>query len=148
MKSRWDDNEFNTPEEMLVRATFLVCLASFTAGILLLMAGALARELRLVAVGAGLLALASLTREWLRRRGKFEQAEAAWQEVPSLNASVEAARVDELVRLLRQWDEMEARRGSPAFDPWALQSLRHDIREMIESDPALEGLFHDLRRAA
>jgi hypothetical protein len=56
--------------------------------------------------------------------------------------------VDELVRLLRQWDEMEARRGSPGFDPWALQSIRHDIRAMIETDPALEGLFHDSRRAA
>jgi hypothetical protein len=148
MKSRWDENEFNTPEEMLVRATFLVCLVSFTAGILLLLAGSLSRELRLVAIGAGLLAIAGLTRDWLRRRGKFEQAEAAWQEVPSLSASAEAARVGELVRLLRQWDEMEARRGSPGFDPWALQSIRHDIRAMIETDPALEGLFHDSRRAA
>ena len=148
MKKRWDDDEFNTPEEMLVRATFLVCLGAFTAGILMLMAGAVARELRLVAAGTGLLAIAGLTRGWLRRRGKFEQAQMNLPEVPALRLPIEAARVEELVHLLRQWNEMEAKRGSPSFDPWALQSLRHDIREMVETNPALDGLFHDSRRAA
>jgi hypothetical protein len=148
MKERGDDNEFNTPEEMLIRATFLVCLGAFTAGILLLMAGALTGELRLVAAGAGLLAIAGLTRGWLRRRGKFEPAQMELPEVPAMRLPIEAARVDELVQLLRQWNEMEARRGSPGFDPWALQSLRHDIREMVEADPALDGLFHVSRRAA
>jgi hypothetical protein len=148
MKPRWDDDEFNTPEEMLVRATFLVCLAAFSAGIILTLAGAFVGDLRIVAVGSGLLGIAALARSWLQRRGKFEPAEVAWDEVAQFDPPPDAAHVSELVRLLRQWDEMESKRGSPAFDPWELQSLRHDIRAMVETDPALEGLFRATRRAA
>ena len=148
MRSRPDDNEFNTPEEMLVRVAFLVCLAGFTAGILLMLAGAAAHDLRFVGVGALLLAIAGLTKNWLRRRGKFQMAEATLLEFAEPGATAEAARVAELVRLLRKWDELESKRGSPGFDPWAVQVIRHDIRVMVEADPALENLFHDSRHAA
>ena len=148
MKSRSDDNEFNTPAEMLVRATFLVCLASFTVGILLLLAGAATHDLRVVGVGALLLTIAGLTRTWLRRKGKFDEVEASLHQFSEMGAPADAERVAELVRLLRKWDQLESKRGSPTFDPWALQVIRHDIRVMVETDPALESLFHDSRRAA
>jgi hypothetical protein len=148
MRSRSDDNEFNTPAEMLARAAFLVCLASFTAGILLMLAGAAAHDLRLVGVGALLLATAGMTRSWLRRRGKFDDAEGKLHQFAEAGVPADAERVAELVRLLRKWDELESRRGSAAFDPWAVQVIRHDIRSMVETDPALENLFHDSRRAA
>jgi hypothetical protein len=47
-----------------------------------------------------------------------------------------------LLELLRAWDTLEHRRGSVDFDPWELQSVRHDIRAAIAEDPALERLFH------
>src|SRR5687767_6820344 len=127
MRSRPDDNEFNTPEEMLVRVAFLVCLAGFTAGILLMLAGAAAHDLRFVGVGALLLAIAGLTRGWLHRGGKLQIAEGTLHEFAEPGATAEAARVAELVRLLRKWDELESKRGSPGFDPWAVQVIRHDI---------------------
>ena len=148
MKPRWEDNEFNTPQEMLVRATFLACLAAFTGGILLMLAGAAAHDLRLVGLGALGLISAGLMRSWLCRHGRFDEAEAALHEIGQAGPPTDAARVAELVRLLRQWEELESRRGSPGFDPWAVQAIRHDIRDMVDADPALEGLFHDPRRAA
>ena len=148
MKPRWDDNEFNTPEEMLVRVTFLVCLAAFTAGILLMLAGAAWHDLRMVGLGALLLTVAGLTRSWLCRHGRFDDAEAALHEFGQVGPPTDAAKIAELVRLLRLWEELESKRGSPGFDPWAVHAIRHDIRDMVEADPALEGLFRDSRRAA
>ena len=147
MKPRWDDSEFNTPQEMLVRATFLVCLASFTSGFLLVLAGAASHQLRLMGWGAALLTVAALTRSWLSAQGRFERAEAALQHLAHAEPPMDAARVAELVRLLRQWEVLERQRGSAGFDPWAVQAVRHDIRAMVEQDPALEGLFHPSRRA-
>ena len=55
--------------------------------------------------------------------------------------SVESRRVASLMSLLREWDALEKTRGSPDFDPWALQSARHEIRSAVSADPALETLF-------
>jgi hypothetical protein len=148
MKPRPDDNEFNTPEEMMVRATFLICLAAFTAGIVLLLAGAFAHEIRLVAAGALSLVISALTRSWLRRNGGFEEAEQTFESAVQVAPSPHDARIAELVRLLQLWEELEKKRGSPGFDPWAVHAVRLDIREMVEADPALDKLFHHSRRAA
>ena len=148
MKPRWDDNEFNTPEEMMVRATFLICLAAFTAGILLVLAGVVAQEIRLVAAGVLSLVISALTRSWLRRNGGFEEAEQVFEGTVQALESPHDARIAELVRLLQLWEELENKRGSPGFDPWAVHAVRHDIREMVEADPALDGLFRSSRRAA
>lgn len=148
MKPRWDPNEFNTPQEMLVRAMFLISLAALAAGILLTLGGLAARELRLVVLGAVALGIGVLARTWLRRQGKWEQAEAAWQGLAEAAPPMDATHVSELIRLLREWETLEGRRGLPDFDPWALQAARHDIRALVEGDPALEGLFRERRRAA
>jgi hypothetical protein len=151
MKPQWDDNEFNTPQEMLVRTTFLVCVGGFTAGIVLLLGGAAGHDVRLGGVGACLLTIAAMARVWLRRREKSEPLDMAWNEAADAESPAEAAHaahVAELVQLLRKWDALESKRGSPSFDPWELQAIRHDIRAMVEMDPALDGLFHDPRRAA
>jgi len=50
-------------------------------------------------------------------------------------------RASELVHLLREWENLERARGTPDFDPWALQSTRNEIRLAVQSDPALEMLF-------
>jgi hypothetical protein len=149
MSSRGNDSEFNTPEEMLVRFSFLLCLASFTSGVLATAAGAIAHDVRLLGLGLALLGVATGLRSWLSRKGRFASAETALQGVATPEAgATDAAKVAELVRLLREWEALERRRGGPGFDPWAVQAVRRDIRVMVEADPALEGLFHDPRRAA
>jgi hypothetical protein len=125
-----------------------VCLAGFTFGFILMVGGAGFGNPKVALAGMLLLVVASLTRGWLRRRGKFEYAEGTLQAIAEPGPPSDAARVDELVGLLRQWNALESRRGSAAFDPWALQSIRHDIRVMVDADPALERLFHDHQRAA
>lgn len=151
MKPRWDNDEFNTPKEMLVRATFLLCLAAFTAGIVLLFAGAAAHELRMVLAGLLLLLLSALTRSWLRAQGRLGEANEAFDAIVQVDEeSPHDARITELVRLLQLWEQLEKKRGSPGFDPWAVQAVRHDIQEMVDTDPALERLFRSSgsRRAA
>jgi hypothetical protein len=54
----------------------------------------------------------------------------------------------QLLALLEEWEALEQKRGTPDFDPWALQALRNDIRRVVESDPALSQLFAELQRAA
>ena len=132
----------------MVRATFLICLAAFTAGIVLLLAGAFAHEIRLVAAGVLSLVISALTRSWLKRTGRFDEAEQVFEQASEADASTHEARIAELVRLLQLWEKLENKRGSPGFDPWAVQAVRHDIREMVEADPALEGLFRSSRRVA
>jgi predicted membrane chloride channel (bestrophin family) len=147
MKPRRDENEFNAPEEMVVRITFLLCLIAFTAGVILTLVGAVAHEFRLVAAGVISLVLAATTRSWLKRNGAFEEVEQVVDRAARSEVSPHDARIAELVRLLQLWEQLENKRGSPAFDPWAVQAVRHDIREMVEADPALERLFRSSRRA-
>jgi hypothetical protein len=127
---------------------FLLCGAAFTLGIILLLAGAAGHDITIAAAGALLLVMGGGARSWLREREKLESADLAWSEVGHAGPPAEAERVAELVRLLRKWEQLESRRGSPAFDPWALQAIRHDIRAMVETDPALERLFHDTGKVA
>ena len=141
MKPRWDENEFNTPHEMLLRAVFLLCLAALTGGVLLTLAGAASHDVRLLGFGVATLVVSLLSREWLRRQGKLGEVEAALNNVARAEPSLDAERVAELVRLLQEWEQLEQKRGSAEFDPWAVQALRHDIRVMVEKNPALDRLF-------
>ena len=50
-------------------------------------------------------------------------------------------RVGGITALLKEWDGLESRRGTAKFDPWALQSVRGEIREAVRSDPELARLF-------
>jgi hypothetical protein len=142
MRPRWDEDEFNTPQEMLQRAVFLLCLATLTGGILLTLAGAASHDARLFGGGAATLVVSMLSREWLQRRGRLSEAENAFNAVAEVKPGLDAQHVAELVRLLQEWEQLEKKRGSADFDPWAVQALRHDIRVMVEKDPALDRLFH------
>jgi hypothetical protein len=142
------DREFNTPAEMLTRATFLGVLTALTAGILLTIAGFLAAELRLSLAGMVALGLAGAGRAWLQRQPDSEPAERALEAIAENAPPLDETRGRELLSLLEQWEALEQKRGSPEFDPWALQALRNDIRKIVESDPALSQLFTELQRAA
>jgi hypothetical protein len=141
-------DEFNSPQEMLGRVAFLACLAAFPAGLLLTLAGLLAQKYLLLLAGFAALGAGWLLRDWLQRRGQWHGARAALDAAAEAPTNVETARVARLLELLREWDAMERRRGTAAFDPWALQALRNDIATLIEQDAALATLFRGHRHAA
>ena len=142
------DREFNTPAEMLTRATFLGVLTALTVGILLTVAGLVVAETRLAIVGLVTLGCAGLVRSWLQRRVGAADDEFALECIAQNTPQPDESRSRQLLELLDAWEAMEEKRGSPDFDPWALQALRNDIRKVVESDPALSQLFTELQRAA
>lgn len=148
MKHSIDESDFNTPHEMLLRASFLICLVTFAGGILLIVGGMIVRSLPLLGSGLGALALGGAMREWLRRNDRFDAVQQVIEEIAAEAPPLDATRASELVSLLTAWEEMEAKRGSAEFDPWALQVLRNDIRVIVEKDPALESLFREIQRRA
>jgi hypothetical protein len=142
------DGEFNTPAEMLTRVVYLAWLASVPSGILLTLAGFFAVRWPLLIAGIAVLTLGWFARDWLRRRGQFDASGDSLNTVTPFDAQADATRLARLVTLLREWDELERRRGTPAFDPWAVQAIRNDIVAVIENDPALISLFRAHRHAA
>lgn len=140
--------EFNSPTVMLSRAVFLAMLAGFSGGVLLTIAGLVTAEARLALAGIGTLMVAGASRAWLQRRGEFEPADRALDEMVACIPPPDEARGRELLALLDQWEALEQKRGSADFDPWELQALRNDIRRVVASDPALERIFTELQRAA
>ena len=142
------DREFNTPAEMLTRATFLGVLTALTVGILLTVAGLVVAEMRLAIVGLVTLGFAGIVRAWLQRRLGGEADEFTIARIAQSTPEPDESRSRQLLALLAEWESMEEKRGSPDFDPWALQALRNDIRKVVESDPALSRLFTELQRAA
>ncbi len=145
---RRDDREFNSPEEMVARLGYLLCLAMFPAGVLLVIAGVLSHRWLLLLGGVTALAAGWLMREGLRKRERLEPAARALDAVPKMGSAAEETRLARLVVLLREWDALEQRRGTAAFDPWAVQAVRNDIVAVIEQDPALLSLFRAHRHAA
>ena len=142
------EREFNSPAEMLARATFLGVLAALAAGILLMVAGLLVAEVRLAAAGLATLGLAAAGKAWLQRRPELDSVECAIESIGDHLPVPDESRSRQLLALLEEWESMEQKRGTPEFDPWALQALRNDIRKVVESDPALSQLFNELQRAA
>jgi hypothetical protein len=139
--------ELSPPPELLVRATAALALAAFSGGLLLAVIGVMAEQLRLSLLGVVVFGLGWLIRAWLQRRGPDESERAmaqVWREAPKLDE----ARAAELLQLLQRWEMEEEKRGTSDFDPWALQTLRNEIRQVVESDPGLEELFSRLRQAA
>lgn len=127
---------------MGTRLSYLVFLAGVGVAPIALGIGAAVHDWRLVGVAAVAASLAVLASAGLRRRDRFEAAELSLDAFARGEPPPDEARVGELVSLLREWDALEQKRGSPEFDPWAVQALRHDIQRVIDRDPALNRLFY------
>lgn len=142
------DRELSPPGELCARATLLVMLVAVACGILLTIAGVVRAQPHWSATGLLVVGLAWVMRSWLQRRDDAPPAGPGLNELLQETPPLSDSRAAELVSLLDEWEAMEAKRGSPEFDPWALQVLRNDIRRTVASDPALEELFTRLQRAA
>lgn len=138
---------------------FLLFMITFVAAGAMIAIGVLGVQLRFVVTGVLAGAIAWMARDWLCRRGRFEAL------VASFDAFAERAnpgnigtafagglpgetQFGRLAALLHELDRLERLRGSAAFDPWAVQAVRNDIRATIAGDPALTRLFDSHRDAA
>lgn len=136
-----EQSPFNPPEVAGERFAYLVCLLGIAVGPLGLLIGALGGQRPPIVVGLITLLIAGVCRIWLQREKRFAAASEALEAIVGGGEAHSPERVAHLVSLLKQWDELELKRGSPEFDPWAVQALRHDIRAAIQENPALERLF-------
>ncbi len=137
------EEEENGAAAIAARVVFLAFLGAVAAAPVLLVL-ALATG-RLVLLGFSLLAAggAGLSRQWLQSQQRFGTAKAQFDAI-SVRADpvTPAEQRAQFIELLREWDDLEHKRGSPGFDPWAAQAVRHSIREMVAGDPELDRLFH------
>ena len=140
--------ELNLPAEMRWRAMFVATSVALAAGIPLFVVGLVSSEAVFSLLGLGLFGLAWGGGAWLQKHGGVDRHADPLDVMMRDAPSPSEARAAQLMTLLEQWEEMEARRGTRDFDPWALQALRNDIRRTVESDPGLEELFTRLRQAA
>jgi hypothetical protein len=148
MKQSRRHSEFNTRAEMFARAIFLLMHVAFAFGIIATAAGLLSIEPKLMLAGLAALIAGWNARSWLRKTGELVGSERALQSIAEGVPPLDDASVAELIALLEQWESLEQKRGSPDFDPWAVQAVRHDICVVVQRDPALQYLFTTLRRAA
>lgn len=149
MKERLDTpREFSAAAGRLLRAFVAATIAGLAVGIVVALAGIVAWQPRWLLSGIVLFGTAWAGRAWAQRWHDEAAAERRLREVWEAELQPDAAQATHLLSLLEQWEAMEEKRGSPDFDPWTLQTLRNEIREVVESDPALEQLFSRLRQVA
>ena len=138
---------FNTPEVMRARSLFVVQFVSLI-GCLAFAEAALAEQAwRLLVPSAVCGALMLSIRFILKRSGQWEVCvnglnHAYSRGEPMPNHEEGSMR---LMDLIDRREMVESRRGSPEFDPWALQQVRHEINELVKSDTALAELLDDER---
>jgi hypothetical protein len=135
----------SAPSTLSLRLAMVAYLVAVAASFVLVFYSIIFMRAELLA-GAGVSgAIALAARAVLRERmpAGLNTETVFDEETISLEGSgtVESRRIAGLMSLLREWDALEQARGSADFDPWALQSARHEIRNAIGEDPTLERLF-------
>ena len=135
--------ELNPPAQVLVRVALVLSLFVVVAGLALFLTGCASQHAPQAFAGLACLLLATGGLLGLRTWAPGLTAVALDFDFMPSSGMVDGDRpVGQLVDLLQQWEELEHGRGSPNFDPWAVQAVRHDIRAVVEADPTLERLFH------
>jgi hypothetical protein len=134
------EREFNPPAVVLARGAFLLLVVSVPSTCLLLLGAAVGHDA--VRLGAGFLdgAMGTAVYVWLRRRGLLAKVIAsikcfAADQLPESEA--------DFTNLVRAWDDLSSKRGTPGFDPWRLLSLRREIEAQAKNDPTLADYWRD-----
>ena len=136
---------FNTPAVMKARSLFVLQFIALI-GCLACAEAALAEQAwRLLVPSAACCAVMVSIRMALKRSGQWEICvnglNHAYTRPEILPGHEENA--TRLMVLIDRRAAIESRRGSPEFDPWALQEVRHEINELIKETPALEELLDE-----
>ena len=126
------DTQLNTPAEMFVRlvyvARFLFFLISLICGVFTLSRGSL-HDVGKLAVFLAAMITCHL---WLKRRGKLDACDRALEAM--FNDTHMPADAD-LDALLERRQALEEKRGTPGFDPWAMQAVRREISDYLRLHP-------------
>jgi chloramphenicol 3-O-phosphotransferase len=135
------DTRLNTPAEMWVRLVFasryfFFSIALFL-GALAVHHGSLYEAVKAVVFLAAMIA----AHVWLKQRGKLEECDRALEAM----FSGEAGDEDDLEVLLNRRAALEEKRGTPGFDPWAVQAVRREINAYLRTHPDSTGRLDDRR---
>ena len=127
------DNRFNTPAEMLVRlvyaSRFFFFLAGLVFGASALHTGSVHDVIKALFFFFAMLA----GHQWLKRRGKLDECDRALDAM--FREDVAPDEGDELESLLQRRAALEEKRGTPGFDPWAVQIVRREISDYMRQHP-------------
>ena len=109
----------------------------------LMIVGLLVRDVALVRASLGAMLVAAVIFGWLRREGRLELAMQAIDSFDQVGSPAEAP--PDFTRLVRAWDDLSVKRGTPDFDPWQLLSLRRQIEARTKDNPKLADYWRDHR---
>ncbi len=127
------DSRLNSHAEMLVRLVYVsrfpLCLAGLVQAALCLQYASLYDLLKMVVSFAAALS----GHLWLARGGRLTACNEALDCMCSRDPA--ETRDDELETLLEKRADLEAHRGEPGFDPWAVQSVRREINDYLRTHP-------------
>lgn len=136
------DDGFVSPREMLGRVAFVGGLASLTAGLVLVPVGLLIARFDVALLGLASYGVAWGARHWLRAQSDIFVPRDHPFAFDLADVDTGDPQVQRLVALVQAWRKLEDKRGSPEFDPWAVQAVRHDVKAVLDESPALRRLFY------
>lgn len=137
------DSVFNRPAEIGLRLAYLLGMAGAVAGPMTVLAGVASGHRATILAGLLILGLTVACHGWLGWRHRLRRTTCEFEAMFSMVSPLRRTRIAALVALLQEWETIETARGTPGFDPWALQSVRHHIHATIAQDPGLDRIFHE-----
>lgn len=145
MKTSADPDEavFNRPVEIGRRLAYVVYLIGVVVSPLVFMIGIFTRHPVTLELGLLALGMTGICHAWLRGRGRLRTMTREFEAMFAAISPNQPSRIAHLVALLQEWDDLELQRGTPGFDPWAVQSIRRSIEALVTADPALDRLFRN-----
>lgn len=80
---------------------------------------------------------------WLKRTNKIADCDRALEAM--FRGETAGGEEDGLDALLSRRESLEARRGTPGFDPWEVQAVRREISDYVKAHPEATGRFDGRR---
>lgn len=131
--------ELNPPALMVARLGFASHIGLAIWGMAVAVGATIEGRGELLVEAAIALALSTMLWGLLRRARSLEACRASLDDLFAADADEDVGTGDPcLDALLARRAMLERLRGSPAFDPWALLALQHDIEEHLRTHPKPE----------
>ena len=129
-------DRFNTPAEMAARAAYVAKGLLGLLGVVQSLGATLAHDVAGLLWAALFLAVAMLLHAWLVRSGRLAACRDSLDSIGAAEPPLPEGE-DSLgfAALLAARNQLEAKRGTPDFDPWDLSAVRHQIRAYLDAHP-------------
>ncbi len=134
------ERQYNPPAVVLARGAFLLLAVSIPLSGFLLLGGALGHDLKRLALGFVAGIIAACVYGWLRRKDLLTELIAS---VNWFDADPPPDSGTDFTNLVRAWEDLSSKRGTPEFDPWRLLNLRREIEAKTKNDPTLADYWRD-----